>query len=122
MKVFMTLSINAKTYTADSFQKDSVGYIGTAKTVSIKDDVKLARTAPKPTDTFSGLGRTQAKMSRTLTLTGALTPTGDAILSIDVAVPVGFASADVDTLLNDMGAYLASASFKSHVKSQQVAY
>lgn len=118
----MALTINAKTYTADSFQKDSVGYIGTAKTVSVKDDVKLARTAPKPTEVFSGLGRTQAKMSRTLTLTGAKTATGDAILTIDVAVPVGFAGADVDTLLNDMGAFLSSASFKTHVKSQQVSY
>lgn len=118
----MSLSINAKTYTADSFQKDAVGYIGTAKTVSIKDDVKLARTAAKSTETFSGLGRTQAKMSRTLTLTGAKTPTGDIILTIDVATPVGAASGDVDSVLNDMGSFLASASFKTHVKSQQVSY
>jgi len=118
----MSLTINAKTYTADSFQKDSVSYIGTAKTVSVKDDTKLSRTGPKPTASFSGVGRTNAKLTRTLTLTGALTPTGDAICSIDVSVPVGFASADVDTLLNDMGAFLASASFKTHVKSQQIAY
>jgi len=118
----MALTINAKTYNADSFQKDQVGYIGSLKTVSIKDDVKLARTAPKPTTTFSGLGRTQAKMTRTLALTGVLTPTGDAICQIDVAVPVGYTAADIDTLLNDMGAFLASASFKTHVKSQQVAY
>jgi hypothetical protein len=39
-----------------------------------------------------------------------------------VNVPVGSASADVDALLNDMGAFLASASFKTHVKSQQVNY
>jgi len=118
----MPLTINAKTYTADSFQKDSIGYIGSLKTVSVKDDVKLARTAPKPTDTYSGLGRTQAKLSRTLVLTGAKTTASDAILSIDVAVPVGYAGADVDSLLNDMGAFLASASFKSHVKSQQVSF
>lgn len=118
----MALTINAKTYTADSFSKDSVSYIGTGKTVSVKDDVRLARTAPKPTGVFSGVGRTQAKMTRTLTLTGALTPTGDAIVDISVSVPVGYAGADVDTLLNDMGAYLASASFKTHVKSQQISY
>lgn len=118
----MALTINAKTYSADSFQKDSVGYIGTGKTVTVKDDVKLQRTAPKPTSVFSGLGRTQAKMTRTLTLTGALTPTGDAICQIDVAVPVGYTAADIDTLLNDMGSFLASASFKSHVKSQQVSF
>ncbi|DAD51355.1 coat protein [ssRNA phage Gerhypos.3_23] len=118
----MSLTINAKTFTADSFQKDQVGYIGTGKTVSVKDDASLSRTAPKPTTTFSGLARTEAKLTRTLTLTGALTPTGDAIIRILVAVPVGYASADVDTLLNDFGAFLASASFKSHVKSQQVSF
>lgn len=118
----MALTINAKTYNADSYGKDSVGYIGSAKTVSVKDDVRLARTAPKPSVSFSGVGRTQAKMTRTLTLTGALTPTGDAICAIDVSVPVGYTAADVDTLLNDMGAFLASASFKTHVKSQQIAY
>jgi len=118
----MALTINAKTYNADSYNKDSVGYIGSAKTVSVKDDVRLSRTAPKPTATFSGVGRTQAKMTRTLTLTGALSPTGDAICDISVSVPVGYTAADVDTLLNDMGSFLASASFKTHVKSQQISY
>jgi hypothetical protein len=118
----VALTINAKTYNADSYAQNAVGYIGSAKTVTVKDDVILRRTAPKPTSVFSGVGRTSAKMTRTLTLTGALTPTGEAILEISVSVPVGYASADVDTLLNDMGAYLASASFKTHVKSQQISY
>lgn len=118
----MSLSINAKTYAADSFQQNAVGYIGPNKTVSTKDDVVLRRTAPKGTPVFSGLGRTSAKATRTLSLTGAATLTGDAILDIAVNIPVGFASADVDTLLNDLGAFLASASFKSHVKAQQISF
>jgi hypothetical protein len=117
----MSLSINGGTYTADSFEKNQVGYIGAAKTVSVKDDVRLARTLPKATSVFSGLSRTSAKMTRTLTLTGALTPSGDAIVDIQVAVPVGYTAADVDDMLNDMGAFLASASFKTHVKSQAIA-
>lgn len=118
----MSLSINTKTYTADSYQKDSVGYLGAAKTVSVKDDVVLRRTAAKATSTFSGMGRTTAKLTRTLTLTGALTPSGDGGVQIDVFVPVGAASADIDALLNDFGAFLASATFKTHVKSQQIAF
>lgn len=118
----MSLTINAKTYTADSFQKDSIAYIGAAKTVSVKDDVRLLRTAPKGSTTFSGVGRTSAKLTRTLTLTGALTPNGDAIIDIQVSVPVGAAAADVDILLNDMGSFLASASFKTHVKSQAISF
>lgn len=118
----MSLTVNAGTYTGDSYTANAIGYIGAAKTVSVKDDVKLSRTAPKPTATFSGVGRTSAKLTRTLTLTGALTPTGDAIVEIQVSVPVGYTAANVDTLLNDMGAFLSSASFKTHVKSQQIAY
>lgn len=118
----MSLTINAKTYNADSFQQNAVGYIGPLKTVSVKDDVVLRRTAPKTTDVFSGVGRTTAKLTRTLNLTGAKTLTGDALVEVNVSVPVGYAAADVDTLLNDTGAFLASASFKTHVKSQQVNY
>jgi hypothetical protein len=118
----MSLTINAKTYTADLYGSTAVGYIGTAHTVSVKDDVRLARTAPKTTATFSGVGRTSAKLTRTLTLTGALTPTWDGILDIQCTIPVGAASADVDSMLNDMGAFLASASFKTHVKGAQISF
>lgn len=118
----MTITVNASTYTADSFQQDIVGYRGPAKTGSVKDDLRLARTAAKPSSVYSGTSRTSAKLTRTLTLTGALTPSGDCICDIQVSVPVGFTGADVDAVLNDMGAYLASASFKTHVKNLQVAY
>lgn len=116
----MSLTFNTKTYTADSFQQNIVGYNGAAKTVSAKDDLQLKRTQPKPTSTYSGVGRTEAKLTRTHTLTGALTPSGDARITVSVDVPVGVASADVDALLNDMGALVSSASFKTHVKSQQI--
>lgn len=119
----MSIVFNAKTFTADSFQKDQVGYIGALKTVTVKDDFKILRTAPKPVAAvFSGLGRTTAKLTRTLTLTGALTTTGDAICEINVAVPVGFTGADVDALLNDMGALLSGADMKTIVKTQKVSF
>jgi len=118
----MTLAVNAGTYTADSFQRDQVGYIGAAKTTSVKDDVVLKRTPPKPTAVFSGVGRTSAKLTRTLTLTGSLTPTGDAIIEASISVPVGYTAADVDTLLNDFGAFVASANFKLFVKNQKISY
>lgn len=118
----MALTVSAKTYNQDSFSKDNVGYTGPAHTVSVEDTVKLSRTAPKPTATLSGVGHTLAKLTRTLTLTGALTPTWKGIVKIDVSVPVGAASADIDSMLNDFGAFLASASFKDHVKSQKITY
>jgi hypothetical protein len=86
------------------------------------DDIRLGRVLPKPTSIFSGVGRTSAKLSRTLTLTGALTPSGVGIVEINVSVPVGAASADIDSLLNDMGAFLASATYKLHVKGQTISF
>lgn len=118
----MSLVFNTKTYTGDKFGVDAVGYNGAAKTLSIKDDLLMSRTAAKPTTTFSGVARTQAKMSRTLTLTGSLTPSGEAILAINVSIPVGAASADIDALLNDMGALLSHADFKTHVKTQKISF
>jgi hypothetical protein len=118
----MPLVFNAKTYTADSYASDSVGYIGAAKTLSVDDDLFLNRTDPKPTSVFSGVARASSKMTRTLTLTGALTPTGTAILEIKVSVPVGAASADIDALLNDMGAHLSHADFKTFVKTQKISF
>lgn len=118
----MSLTINAKVYTADAFASDSIGYIGPLKTTSVKDDAVLRRLAIKPTTVFSGVSRTYAKLTRTLALTGALTPSGDAFVNVEVMVPVGFAAADVDALLNDMGSLVASVSFKTHVKSRAVSF
>lgn len=118
----MSLTVNTKTFSADQYSTNAVVYIGPAHTLSLKDDIRLGRVAPKPTSTFSGVGRTAAKLSRTLTLTGALTPSGDAILEINVSIPVGAAGADIDALLNDMGSFLSSATYKTHVKGLQIAY
>lgn len=114
------LTINAKTFTADEFGQNAVTYFGPAHTLSLQDDVQLKRVKAKPTASFSGVSRTSAKLSRTLTLTGALTTSGAAILEISVSIPVGAAAADIDSLLNDMGSFLSSASAKTHVKGQQI--
>lgn len=118
----MSLTVNAKTFTADKIGPDTVGYLGPAHTQSVMDDIQLARVAPKPTAVFSGVGRTTAKLTRTLTLTGALTTSGNGIVSISCSIPVGAAGADIDGMLNDMGSYLSSASFKTLVKNQQINY
>jgi hypothetical protein len=116
----MSLTVNASTYSADSFKENEVQYAGPANTVSIKDKMSLKRTAPKPTSVFSGVGRTEAKLTRTKSLTGALTSSADLLAAVNFTVPVGAAAADIDALCNDMGAFVSSASFKLHVKNQQV--
>lgn len=118
----MSIVFNTKTYSANTFNANSVDYIGAAKSISTKDDLVLRRTAAKPTPVFSGVGRASAKLTRTLALTGAVTPSHDAIVNIDVSVPVGYTAADVDALLNDFGALVSGADFKTLVKAQKINY
>jgi len=116
----MSLTVNAKTYTADSLAANSIGYAGPAHTFSLSDYIRIGRTAPKPTTQISGVGRVTSNLNRTVPLTGALTTTGALTVKIEVSVPVGFAGADVDSALNDMGSHLASASFKLMAKNSQI--
>jgi hypothetical protein len=116
----MSLVFNSKTFTLDNFTNGKVQYIGPGKTVSARDDLALSRSAAKPTATFSGLARVGDRLVRTLPLTGALTPFGDASVGIDFAIPVGAASADIDTLCADLSALFASADFKSHLKTGKI--
>lgn len=115
----MSLTFATKTFTADGGTNDSTVYSGPAKTISRKDDLLLRRQAVKPTSVFSGVSRTEAKLSRTLDLTGALTPTSDAYLDLGGMIPVGASDSDVNALIDDFAAFIASASFKTHIKARR---
>lgn len=101
----MSIVFNTKTYTLDNnISANVVGYRGAAKTAAVKDDLSFKRVMAKPTTVFSGVGRSTAKLTRTLTLTNALTPTGEAIIEISSSVPVGAATADVEAMIDDCAA------------------
>lgn len=116
----MSLTINTKTFTADKIGTDSVTYNGPAHTLSALDDFQLKRVAPKATANFSGVARHTSKLSRTVPLTAALTPTGSLIGDLGLSIPVGTSSADIDTFLNDLGSWVSSASCKASVKALQI--
>jgi len=116
----MSLTFNTKTFSADAFGQNAVGYVGPAKTSSMKDDLTLRRTAPKPTANFSGVSRGLAKLVRSHTLTNALNPVWDSISNVDVSLPVGIAAADVDAICADLSALVASTAFKDHLKKQLI--
>lgn len=118
----MPLVINAKTYTADSIEKDAITYVGPASTVSVIDSMMLRRSRPKPTATNSGIAKAFVKAMQTVTLTGAVTPTSVVSANVDVAVPVGMADAAVDAFCTDLGSYIASANFKTQVKKQTISF
>jgi hypothetical protein len=55
-------------------------------------------------------------------LTGALTPTHEGIIDIQMSMPVGFTAADVDAMVNDVAAWMAHASFKLLAKNLTITY
>lgn len=116
----MSLTFNTKTYNADAFDLNLAGYAGPAHTATTKDKLSIGRTAAKPTSVFSGVTRTDSKLTRTLALTNALTPTGDFILEIKTSCPVGASSTDIDAAINDAAAYLALADYKTVVKNSKI--
>lgn len=116
----MSLTINAKAYVANIINGLSVTYNGPAHTFSLKDLFVLKARVPKPTTTYGGNAVTQHKFTRTLTLTGQPSASGDAIVEITVSVPQGAAGPDVDSVLNDSGSYLSSATAKAVSKTGQI--
>lgn len=114
----MAIVVNTKSYARDvSATGSSVPYKGPANTVSTKDQMDLARISPKPTSTFSGVARSEAKLTRTSTLTNAKSLTWDAIGKANITFPVGMSNADMDTFLTDFASLTASAEFKTLAKT-----
>lgn len=112
----MSYTVNTKAYALDTIGTSSATYIGPGKTVSVKDDLKMSRQAAKSTATYSGNARAKMQLTRTSTLVNAKTLTGDVLGVVEVSAPVGTQESDIDTLLADIGSFVASADFKALVK------
>lgn len=100
----MSLTISTKTYNQDRIAPDAITYAGPANTVSVQDVLELKRTYPKPTKDNPGVARPYAKLSRSVTI-------GDTsqklILTLSGSIPVGTSSADITSVLTDMGSLIA---------------
>jgi hypothetical protein len=119
----MSLTINAKTFASDTaISRDQFQYFGPVKTTTVKDDLILGRTDPKPTPVFSGVAKCNVRYAKTLTLTGALTPSWDIIHNGSTSVPLGASDADIDTFATDLAAYYASADFKNQLKKRKIVF
>lgn len=119
----MSIVLNTKSYEADiAVTPNQVPYKGPANTLSVKDRMDVYRVEPKDTATFSGVGRSRAKFVRTLTLTGAKTVSGDAIVDISVSIPVGASTVNIDSLADDIGAFTSSATFKLLIKNLDITH
>lgn len=115
----MSLTVNAKIYTVDSITGHTFGFQGPANTTLVKDRLVQRAFPAKPTALFSGNTRFAIGVYRSHTLTGAKTAAADGSAKVEFTLPVGISSADVDAYCNDLGAYIASAGFKSNLKAGQ---
>lgn len=103
----MSIILNTVSYTEDSFMSaDKVKYVGPDNTFSASDILTLGRVAPKPTSTFRGVARAEAKRTKTVTLDDG--STADAIVTLSCSLPVGMAKADADSLRGDIGAFASA--------------
>lgn len=118
----MSITINTKAYTANKYNGNSVGYFGPNNSALSQDKVFMSATDTKGNAAYSGDIRATVRFFRTVALTGALTPAGEAYVDVPVKIPKGAAGADIDALLNDVGAFLSSADGKTFVKSQKTSW
>lgn len=104
----MPLTVNAATYAGDTARSpDSYRYLGPAHTHAVKDYIDVKRTAPKPTSVSKGWGKSEVKLTRTLT--NGTDSVGDAIVSISTSFPVDAVAAQKELMLTDLGVFLGTA-------------
>lgn len=102
----MAITINTKAYDINkTLAPNSVEYTGPAATFASKDQLALKTTAPKATADFAGVARSEAKLTRSFVIGGKPI---DMIVTASFSVPVGISKADVDTMRNDVAAFIDS--------------
>lgn len=112
--------INTRTYGIDRIQPDAVSYTGPAHTITLKDRFEMKRVYPKASGLFLGVAKPAAKLTKTVTVNAVSGATADSIFNISGSIPVGMTSADIDAMLADAAAFLASNDAKALFKSLDI--
>lgn len=112
----MSLVFNTKTYTQDTISGNVATYFGPDRAVGKKDNCQLRREEAKASATFSGFSKGAAKLTRTMSLTDAKTPTADNSIEFSCKIAVGTPEADVAELFADAAALAAHAAFAATAK------
>lgn len=114
----MSLTVNAKSYLFDSSSgANNAVYTGPLKSMVAKDDITLARTAPKPTTENPGVARTKLTLVRSFTIAGVVR---DAHVWFETSLPVGIAVADAEAMFDDIAAWLATAAASDFVQKHKI--
>lgn len=117
----MALTVNAKTYNNDVPRSpDIMRYHGPGHSLSSNDYIDLARTAPKPTATYAGKGRTRFKLTRKAT--DGTSNLGDIIVDLTISTPVGTQESEQDSILADLGAWIVTANAESFFQDTKIIF
>lgn len=117
----MSITLNTVAFDYDSQPTpNKCMYVSADNTFSEKDLLSLGRTTPKPTTTFRGMARSEVKRTKTVDLDDG--SQADAIITVNVALPVGMAQADADSLRDDVGDFLISADAGTLVWNHDINY
>lgn len=115
----MPLTINTRTYTADTQANNAWIYRDSASTAAHPSGLKLGRTPPKAVAGFAGQSKSECKFTKTMAIGVAATPL-PAIIRAESSIPVGMVDADLDILIADFRSYVASTAFADLVKTAKI--
>lgn len=113
----MPLTINTRTYSADTQQNNAWFYRDSASTAALPSMLRIARTPPKATPTFNGQAKSECKFTKQTTVADKPLP---AIIQAGSSIPVGMPDAEVDVLVADFRSFVASTAFVDLVKSAKI--
>lgn len=118
----MSLIFNTKTYANEqgSSGVDAARYYGPLQDLATRDHLDLRRTWPKPTETYGGNAKTQAKFTRTFT--DGTSAAGNGFCNIQMSLPAVSAEAEVDAFVADFAAFVGSAAFLALVKDLKISH
>jgi hypothetical protein len=115
----MSLTVNAKTYANDvSRGPDSYRYNGPAHSFDSPDVADLWRKSPIKTATSNGKGRAIFKITRGCT--DGSTYVGDAILKVETSLPADAATAELQAVIDDVAAWLATSAADDLLINQKI--
>lgn len=116
----MALTVNTVSYSDDgSSGIDHQRYSSASHTGGDNNDyIDVKRSRSNPTADFAGVLRGSVKLTRSVT--DGTDTLGNAIVEIKTSIPVGTATAEAQDLLDDLGAWLATAEADNVIISQKI--
>lgn len=114
----MSITLNTVVFNTFRTLPDQNTLASASNNATVKDQLALGRTFPKPVKDFRGVSRPNLKRTKTLTLDDGTKH--DAILTVGGSIPVGASPADVLALLDDVMDALGLQSVKDAFTSLNI--